>query len=291
MTENYGSSIEAWRRHMDERLRAPNGWLALAGLFWLHEGPNRIGGDPAADVVLPEGRAPALAGVIDLRDGHARLRASGLGAFQVEGVPVREIELIPDTSESPTFLELGDLRMVLIARGGRCAIRLWDNLRPERRQFPGRVWHPVNPAWRVRARYSPHDPPARIQVPNELGDVTVESSLGRVSFCLHEEDHELEALEGDDGGLFLVFGDETNRDISYPSGRFLKTDPPGPDGVILDFNRAYSPPCAFTRYATCPLPPLGNRLAVRVEAGELRPAGSGIESSPDRTISGSARTP
>jgi uncharacterized protein len=291
MTDGYDSSIEAWRRHMDERLRAPNGWLALAGLFWLHEGRNRIGADPAADVVLPESRAPSLAGVIDLRDGQARLRASGLEALQVEGVPVREIELIPDTSESPTFLELGDLRMVLIARGGRCAIRLWDNLRPERRHFPGRVWHPVNPAWRVRARYSPHDPPARIQVPNELGDVTVESSLGRVSFRLHEEDYELEALEGDDGGLFLVFGDETNRDISYPSGRFLKTDPPGPDGVILDFNRAYSPPCAFTRYATCPLPPLGNRLAVRVEAGELRPAGSGIESSPDWTISGSARTP
>jgi uncharacterized protein len=291
MTENYVASIEAWRRWMDERLRAPNSWLALAGLFWLHEGPNRIGADPAVEVVLPAGRAPALAGVIDLRDGRARLRASGSEAFQVDGVPVREIELIPDTAEAPTSIELADLRMVLIERGGRYAIRLWDNLRPERRQSTGRVWHPVNPAWKVRASYSPHDPPAPIEVPNELGEVTVEESLGKLTFDLHGQGYELEALEGDDGGLFLVFGDETNRDASYPSGRFLKTDPPGPDGVILDFNRAYSPPCAFTRFATCPLPPRGNRLAVRVEAGELRPAGYGKETSPDRRISGSAGTP
>ncbi|HET7010524.1 MAG TPA: DUF1684 domain-containing protein [Anaerolineales bacterium] len=267
----YVDSVESWRRDVETRLRAANGWLALAGLFWLHEGQNRIGTDPHAEVVLPRRGVSEHAGIVELFDGRAVLRVMGDGKFTVEGAPRREIELRPDVDDTPTFVEIDDLRMVLIRRSTRYGIRVWDNRRAERRTFPGRLWFPVDPAWRIRAAYSPYQPPRTLPVPSILGDEDAEVNPGRVSFSMGGSDHTLEALEGDDGGLFLVFADDTNRDLTYPAGRFLKTDRPGNDGVILDFNRAYNPPCAFTPFATCPLPPHDNRLTLRIEAGELRP--------------------
>jgi uncharacterized protein (DUF1684 family) len=274
MTDSYSASIESWRLSLDERLRARNGWLALAGLFWLHEGANRLGADPSAEVVLPEGSAPSEVGVLRLNGGKAVLESTSPAPVRVEGRPAERVELNPDTSANPTFVELDDLRFVLLQRGPRYAIRLWDNRRRERVEFPGRRWFPVDEAWCLEAAFAPHEPKKRIRVPNELGEVREEESLGRVTFHVRGEACALEALEDDDGRLFLVFGDASNGRSTYPSGRFLRTEAPTEGRVLLDFNRAYNPPCAFTPYATCPLPPSENRLSLVIEAGEQYPPGT-----------------
>jgi uncharacterized protein (DUF1684 family) len=160
---------------------------------------------------------------------------------------------------------------VLIRRGDRLGVRLWDARRPERTSFPGRRWYPVDPAWRLAASFDAHTPPVSLRVPSVLGETHVEHSIGRVSFLIAGEAHALEALPEETGELFLIFADPTNRDVTYPSGRFLYTDPPEAGQVIVDFNRAYNPPCAFTSYAICPLPPAENRLSVPVAAGEIYP--------------------
>jgi uncharacterized protein len=271
MADSYVSSIESWRRWMDERLRARNGWLSVAGLFWLHEGVNRLGSDPAGDVVLPDGTAPLEAGFIELKNGEAVFQKTSPIPARVDGKAVERVEWKPDASGDPTFVEIGDLRLGLLQRGSGYAIRLWDNRRRERLDFPGRRWFPVDTAWCVQAAFTPHPSGSRIRVPNELGEVTEDDSLGRATFALAGREFDLEALEGDEGGLWLIFADASNGRSTYPSGRFLKTEAPDHGRVVVDFNRAYNPPCAFTPFATCPLPPAENRLPVSIEAGERYP--------------------
>jgi uncharacterized protein (DUF1684 family) len=260
---------------MDERLRAPNGWLAVAGLFWLHEGLNRVGSEHDAEVVLPEGATPPKAAVIELKGALAVFQRTSPAAFRVDGHPVERVELQPDTSEGTTFVEIGALRLALLRRGDRFAVRVWDPHRRERLGFPGRRWFPVDPDWRVEASYRPNASGMRIRVPNELGEVTEEDSPGRVTFAVAGRTCSLEALEGEEGGLWLIFADASNGKSTYPSGRFLKTGAPDEGRVVVDFNRAYNPPCAFTAFATCPLPPAENRLPVSIEAGERYPISTG----------------
>ena len=269
MTDDYLASTEAWRQMMENNLRAPNGWLALAGLSWLHEGVNFIGTDPAADVRLPAGTASPKLGRIDVHGSEAVLHVSGNDPPVVRGTPVEGIALVPDVGDSPTYVDLGDLRLVLIRRGPHLGIRLWDNRRAERSAFPGRKWYPIDPAWRVAASFVAHDPPLALSVPNVQGEVNQEKAIGKVVFAISGMSCGLEALTEEEGELFLIFADTTNGYATYPSGRFLYAAAPSDGSVVLDFNRAYSPPCAFTPYATCPLPPMENRLAVRVEAGEM----------------------
>jgi uncharacterized protein (DUF1684 family) len=269
MADSYLVSTEAWRHKMENNLRAPNGWLALAGLIWLHEGVNLVGTDPAADVHLPAGTASSNLGRIEVHGSEAVLHVTGNDPTRVQGTLVERVALVPDVGDSPTYVDLGELRLVLIRRGPRLGIRLWDNRRPERSAFPGRLWYPIDPAWRVTASFAAHDPPLALSVPNVQGEVNQERAVGKVVFAISGTSCSLEALTEDEGELFLIFADPTNGDTTYPSGRFLYTAAPSEGSVVLDFNRAYSPPCAFTPFATCPLPPSENRLAVRVEAGEM----------------------
>jgi len=269
MTDNFLSSTETWRQEMEKILRGPTGWLALAGLSWLHEGVNLIGTDPAADVRLPAGTASPNLGRIEVHGSEAVLHVTGNDPTVVRGTPVERIALVPDVGDSPTFVDLGELRLVLIRRGPHLGIRLWDNRRAERSAFPGRRWYPIDPAWRVTASFAAHDPPLALSVPNVQGEVNQERAIGKVVFTISGTSCSLEALTEEGGELFLIFADPTNGDTTYPSGRFLYTAEPSDGSVVLDFNRAYSPPCAFTPYATCPLPPSENRLTVRVEAGEM----------------------
>lgn len=268
LPDGYVPSMESWRRSMDERLRAPNSWLALAGLFWLHEGVHRLGTDPTGEVVLPDGAAPAEVGFIELRQGEVIFQRTSPAPVRVDGKVVDRIEWKTDVSGEANFIEIDDLRLGLLQRGARLAVRVWDNRRRERLDFPGRQWFPVDPIWRVQASFAPHPSGTRIRVPNELGEVTEEESLGRVTFSLAGKMLSLEALDGDEGGLWLIFADASNGRTTYPSGRFLKTEAPHDGRVVVDFNRAYNPPCAFTPYATCPLPPSENRLPIDIEAGE-----------------------
>jgi uncharacterized protein len=257
------AEVEAWRAGRYMNLRRDQGWLTLAGLGWLKPGVNRLGSAPDADVVLPSG--PPDAGTVTVTD-HGVLAD---GALLHDGRPARSLQLVTDATGEPTLLEVGDLRLCVIERGGRLGIRTWDTASALRMSFEGIDHWPVDPAWRLEARHEP-TPEATLEVPDVIGIVERQQTPGTVAFEVADVTHRLQGLQGGPNGeLWLVFGDATNGHETYAGGRFLYTDAPGPDGtVIVDFNRAYNPPCVFSPYATCPLPWPANRLPFRVEAGE-----------------------
>lgn len=257
--------VEAWRLGRYDRLRQPIGWLTLAGLDWLKPGVNRVGSAPDADVILPAGPAEAGTVVVEGSD----VRASG--AFELDGRAVEDTPLATDANhQEPTLLALGDLRLCVIDREGRLAIRTWDTASPRLRDFDGIPHWPVDPRWAITARFEP-TPGRTRHVPDVLGDGFDEESPGEVVFGVDGIEYRLEALPGGpDGELFLVFGDATNGTETYGGGRFLYTPPPDANGTVrVDFNQAYNPPCVFSPYATCPLPWPENRLPLRIEAGEM----------------------
>jgi len=255
--------VEAWREGRYAALQRETGWLTLAGLGWLKEGVNRLGTDPTADVRLPSG--PRIAGTVTVEGGSV----SAAGAFQHDGRSVDALALRTDREGPPTLLALGALRICVIERGGRLAIRTWNTEAQQLREFRGIDHWPTDLAWRLDSRFEP-TPGATIEVPDVLGTIDAQPSPGEVSFEVDGVHHRLRALHGDPGGeLWLVFGDVTNGHETYGGGRFLYTGVPEADGsVVVDFNRAYNPPCVFSPYATCPLPWPTNRLPLRVEAGE-----------------------
>ncbi|HVR71668.1 MAG TPA: DUF1684 domain-containing protein [Vicinamibacteria bacterium] len=263
----YRASVEAWRAEREAKLRAEDGWLAVAGLFWLRQGANSLGTLPGNDIVLPAGSAPARAGTLTLRDGRVMLRlARGVTAAGAGHSPEREIA--PDGDE---VVALGRLRLSVIERSGRHGLRVRDPESPRRRGFSGLAWYPVDESFRVAARFVPAAQ-RTIGVANVLGDVLEMPSPGQVEFTLRGRALRLDpALEVGSPRLFFIFRDTTAGRDTYPAGRYLYAEPPADGVVTLDFNRAYSPPCAFTDFATCPLPPPQNRLSVAVEAGEKKP--------------------
>ena len=262
----YQAEIESWRQRMDESLRAERGWLTLAGLFWLNQGTNRFGASPDNEIVLPGESAPAHAGSFVFQAGTATLHAAA--GVCVNGQPATATRLRSDADATPDLITIGDLTMLVIQRGQRHAIRLWDRRSPARVAFTGRRWYPVNESYRLTARFVAHDPPRTLPVPNILGETEQRLSPGYVIFTIDGHERSLDAVtEGDE--LFFIFRDQTAGDTTYPAGRFLKAAFPRKAMITLDFNRAYSPPCAFTAFATCPLPPPRNHLPLRIEAGEL----------------------
>ena len=264
---DHRAEVAAWREGRYANLRRDTSWLTLAGLGWLSLGVNRVGADPDADVVLPAG--PRDAGVITVTpDG-----AAAEGTWLREGQPIGAIPLVTDASGEPTLLELGDLRLCVIERGGRLAVRTWDISSSRRRDFAGIDHWPVDPGWRLEARFVP-TPERVLEVPDVLGIVESKESPGVVVFEADGGEHRLEALRGgEDGSMWIVFGDATNGTETYGGGRFVYTAPPAGETVVIDFNRSYNPPCVFSPFATCPLPWEANRLPIRIEAGERFPNG------------------
>jgi len=256
------AEVEAWRHGRYTMLRRDLGWLTLAGLGWLKPGVNRVGSAPDVDVVLPDG--PPLAGTITVGE-----TVTADGTFLHHGEPARRVPMVPDQEGEPTLLEVGALRLCVIERGGRLAVRTWDLDAPARHAFDGIDHWPVDAAWRVLGRFEP-TPGRMLTVPDILGVEEPQASPGDVVLEGIGAGHRLQALSGGDSGeLWLVFGDATNGVETYRGGRFLYTSAPNAGGqLVVDFNRAYNPPCVFSPYATCPLPWPANRLPFRVEAGE-----------------------
>lgn len=269
--EAYRAGVLKWRAEREERLKADDGWLTVAGLFWLHAGSNGIGSDPASDIVLPTG--PSRAGAVEL-DGRKitlRLEAGPAAAARVGGrVVAGPVTLKPDSAGEPDVVELGRLRLFVIERGGRFAIRLRDRESQARREFSGLRWFDVSEAYRIGARFVPYPKPKPVTVPNVLGRMETMPSPGYAEFAVQGQTVRLDGVleEPDAKQLFFIFADATSGKETYRSGRFLYADMPSGEKVTLDFNRAYNPPCAFTAFATCPLPPKQNVLPVAIEAGE-----------------------
>lgn len=268
--KTYADEVAEWQKSREEGLKREEGWLSLVGLFWLAEGENRFGTDVGNKVIFPEGRGPAQAGVFVRSGDRVVIRPAQGVELKVAGRPVvAELELNADASGDPTVVELGPLRFFLIRRGDRLGVRVKDPEGPARKNFHGIDRFALDPSWRIEARFEKYDPPKTIQVPNILGWVDDTPSPGAVVFERDGKTIRLDVIGGTaDEDLFLVFGDETNGGETYGAGRFLATDPPKEGKVVVDFNLAYNPPCAFTAFATCPLPPKQNRLAMRVVAGE-----------------------
>jgi uncharacterized protein (DUF1684 family) len=270
--ESYRQEIEDWRKARVDRLISEDGWVTVIGLLWLEEGVNTLGGSPSKDLVFATPKAPASVGALTVQGTLLHLEVAAAVEVTQNGKPVQSLDLQPDVSGEPTILDLGDLRFNVIEREGRYAIRLRDRQHPARFDFPGIESYPIDPEWRVEARFEVHDPPKKIPIPNVLGTVNQETSWGAVVFEVDGETQRVDALaEPGAKRLFLIFGDQTTGRETYGGGRYLYADAPDSEGkVVVDFNKAYNPPCAFTDFATCPLPPRQNRLVVRIEAGEKK---------------------
>jgi uncharacterized protein len=261
----YIHSFEEWKAAETDDLKT--NWLPLIGLFWLKPGVNAFGSDPSNAIVFPKG--PAHAGEFDLDGKDVTLKLLPETQASIEGKRVTSAKLEPDSSQHQTEVELGTLRFHVIVRGERIGIRLKDSDSEYARKFRGMQFFPLNMDYCVTAKWLPGDGKETVQVPNVLGDVMAELSPGTAVFTLHGQQFKLTALGGDPAkGLFIVFSDASAKTDTYPGGRFLDTGPVSNGTVVLDFNRAYNPPCAVTPYATCPLAPKENRLSVAINAGE-----------------------
>jgi uncharacterized protein (DUF1684 family) len=251
---NYGSEIAAWHADREARLKAEDGWLSLAGLFWLHDGSNPFGKDPEDEIALPDG--PAHAGVFHLDRGKVSVTINGA---------TREVK--PDSDD---IVKVGRLRLLVIQRGDKYGIRVKDPESEARLHFKGIDSFPADESYRIVAKWVAE--PKKIPILNVLGQTEESDCPGYAVFQLHGREYTLHPILEEPGAkeLFYIFKDETSGKETYPAGRFFYSDMPKDGHVVLDFNKAYNPPCAFTPYATCPLPPPENRLAVRIEAGEKR---------------------
>ncbi len=270
MSLSYKESIEEWRRNREARLKADDGWLTVAGLFWLSDGDNKAGTGEENIVQLPAASKQKTFGVFH-REGAKTVfqPAAGVQAT-LNGQPVTGPVAMgsDENGAKPDLLASGDVTMFVIKRGERFAIRMRDKNSTMRREFTALHWYPVREDYRVEAKWVAYDKPKHIAIPNILNEVESQPSAGYAVFQLQGKEFSLEpVVEGNE--LFYIFKDLTAGKETYPAGRFLYSEMPVNGKVLLDFNKAYNPPCAFTPYATCPLPPKQNRMQTRVEAGEL----------------------
>ncbi|HEX5353615.1 MAG TPA: DUF1684 domain-containing protein [Rhodanobacteraceae bacterium] len=268
---DYLKEIEAWHAARIECLTAPDGWLSLVGLEWLKPGMNRIGSGADNDIVLP--KAPPHLGTIDWSDdGTLSMTFDPASDATVDGKSAAHALLLDDSHSAPGVVAFGSANFIVIDRDGRKALRVRDSEAATRTGFAGIERFVVDPHWRIVADWQPLDPPFQLATGTVIGTIENHPAPGKAVFERDGRRFELyPVLEmPGDRQLFLVFADLTSGKETYGAARFLYADMPLEDRIVLDFNKAYNPPCAFTPYATCPLAPPENRLGLRVTAGELK---------------------
>jgi uncharacterized protein (DUF1684 family) len=264
--QEYDTEINTWRADREASLTAEDGWLTVAGLFFLTEGTSSFGTSPLNDIVLSSG--PEMAGLFTLLDGSISVQAIEGQALSVDGQDVSSATLWPFEGTEPPAVTIGPLTLFGHYSGDRLAIRMRDRDSEIRRDFTGLRWFPPDESYRMRGIFIPHEEPRFLELPNILGDVETFRSSGSVKLTVHGQ--ELTMTTIDSGSrLWFIFRDLTSGKETYPAARFLYAPAPEAGSTIVDFNQAYNPPCAFNPHTTCPLPPLENRLPLRIEAGEL----------------------
>jgi len=268
---DYVKAVEKWRSDEEADLKKETGWLTVAGLFWLKEGINTVGAGPDFDVRLTENFKQKKFGEIDFKNGIASLKVEDGVESHGDGKGITTtIQLVSDEKGKPTEIRAGSQTFYLIKREERFGIRLKDSQSKARLSFKGQHWFPIDETYKVTARFEAFPEAKEVMVPNVLGGKFKMKSPGSLKFALKGKECSLQPVEEDDGKLFIIFSDGSNRSETYKSGRFLYADKPINGEAVLDFNKAENPPCAFTPFATCPLPPPGNSLEVEVKAGEKR---------------------
>lgn len=263
----YNAEIRKWDSLRVVNLKAENGWLNLAGLHFLSKGKSSFGSGPQATIKFPKGTIAALAGYFEVSDSTVSISTTEL--ITMNGKAIQQAIIFHKDSATAPELVHGSLKWNIIERDGRFAIRLRNLQSESLKNFKGIERYAVDSAWRVKAVMRDNITPVSIPITNVLGVTSNQPSPGKLFFTINGKQYSLDALDGGKDELFLIFGDETNGLQTYPSGRYMYIPRPGPDGITyIDFNKAYNPPCAFTDYATCPLPPRQNILPVPVTAGE-----------------------
>jgi uncharacterized protein len=260
----HAAEIREWQKTRDARLRKEDSWLTLIGLHWLKEGDN--------SVTLTKAGAPP----VRLTRTGAQTILHPDPSMTIDGKPIAgDVPLLADADEKgPTIVQMGSVRFNVIRRGERYGLRVKDAEAETRTHFKGLEYYPIDPKWRVDARFEAYHPPKKIPITDVTGMTSDSISPGALIFEIDGQEHRLDPIleEGSDE-YFIIFRDGTSRDTTYPAGRYLYAKQAKDGKAVIDFNKAYNPPCAFTPFATCPLPPLQNRLPVRVEAGEKKYAG------------------
>lgn len=268
--DDYAAHIRALRAERLEQLTRADGWLTLVGLHFLNVGKNSVGSGADNAIILPKG--PAHLGVVTLAiDGSASIALNPGAEVQVDGREVLGAKLNEGGEHPPTRITCGTLNLILIARGGRKALRVRDSEAPGRTNFAGLQYFPIDPSWRIEARWIEYQRPREVMIANKSGQESPALILGKAVFEHAGRTFELLPLiEGIDEPLLFVISDETSGNETYEAARFLYVDPPRNGTLILDFNLAVNPPCAFTPFASCPLPPKENRLPLAITAGEKK---------------------
>ena len=277
--DSYAAEIKEWQQERENSLTSPSGWLNLVGLHWLENGKNSFGSDLANDIVFPAGKCPEFMGSFFLENREVTMQINaGIPVLNGEKIVAAQV-LKNDQTGEPTVLSYGSLSWFVIERSGRYGVRLRDNESPGLRAFKGLERFPVDPAWRIDAQFEEYKTPKTLSIPTVLGTQIDMLSRGTLVFRVDNQTCRLEAsMVGDppDEMLYIIFGDATNGEETYGGGRYLYVKKPyDSDNYAIDFNRAYNPPCAFTDFATCPLPSPQNRLTVRITAGEKKYRESG----------------
>ena len=266
--EGYAEAMEQSRAEREERLRAPDGWLTLAGLFWLSAGESRFGSAAENEIVLEAEDVPAWAGTLVYDGKTVTLKTAPDAVVLLDDKPVKRRKLRDDGEKEPDVLTVGRLRLHVIERGDRHGVRVKDPESSRLKNFSGLQYYPLDAAYRLDAVFKPYEEPREVAITTVIGTTVPLLAPGSVEFTIDGEAFSLQPLVSDpeDTNLWFIFQDQTSGKETY-GFRYLYADLA--DGrVDLDFNKAYNPPCAFTPYATCPLPQRENRLDVRIEAGE-----------------------
>ncbi|MEZ5040353.1 MAG: DUF1684 domain-containing protein [Saprospiraceae bacterium] len=264
--EAYLEEVEAWRSERIAELTAPTGWLALAGLFWLEEGENTFGSGLENQLIFPK-KAPS-------EIGRFMQKGDSVWVEIAQGVDIKVKEEVIQTmglsgQASPLIMEYGSLSWFLLQRSHRYGIRLIDSLHEARQQFKHIDHYPVDPKGKVPAKLVAFEQPETLLVRNVLDMEIPYPTEGKLVFNWEGKEASILVLDGGPAEYFLIFADATTGDETYPSGRYLYTPKVDSSGLTyIDFNKAYNPPCAFTEYATCLLPPAANRLEVAIRYGE-----------------------
>ena len=268
----YVKSVEDWRAKVEKSLRKDNGWLTLAGRYVLKQGVNTFGTGKDNDVVFPAGLGPEHMGTVTVEPGKVFVKLEPGLTMEKDGIKMTD-KVMGTDSDNRDWVSIGPRASFhFIERNGRYVLRLADNDSAVRKHFGGRVWYPVDERYRVKAKFVPYKPEKMIPIVNILDEVSDEKSGGYVEFQLKGRTHRLDAFD-EDGGLFLILKDDTAGKTTYGSGRFLYVEKkPAPGETFwLDLNRTYNPPCAFSEFTTCPLPPKQNVMKTRIDAGEKYP--------------------
>jgi len=272
----YTQEIQQWQTKRTQGLQKEGGWLTLCGLFWMKEGENKFGTDSSNTIIFPPERSPKYAGSIFLEKGELRFKTAKGVDVKVNDSLVTAMKIKSDKNgkAEPTMMTLGSLTFYVIERGDQIGVRIKDKENPSRVHFKGLEHFPTDAKWRLEAKFEPYNPPKIIPIVNVLNQVSNDTCPGAIAFDIDGKTYRLNALmEGKE--FFIIFHDETAGKETYGMGRFLAAALPDSNNtVILDFNKAYNPPCAFTTFATCPTPPKQNYLPIRIEAGEKKYAGS-----------------